>query len=79
MSGSDFFEDWFSRASRRDDDKNIFEKSDVEKPQPQVSISSMCLRESFTRADPKSTKNTVKMSVFFCFWNLHAQKLLVEH
>jgi len=62
MSGSDFFEDWFSRASRH---KNIFEKSDGEKPQPQVSISSTCLREAFTRADPKSTKNTVKMSVVF--------------
>jgi hypothetical protein len=65
MSGSDFFEDWFSRASRRDDDKNIFEKSDGEKPQPQASISSTCLREACTCAYPKSTKNTVKMSVVF--------------
>ncbi len=29
-------------------------------------------RAAFKCADPKSAKNTVNTSVFFCFWELHA-------
>jgi len=30
------------------------------------------LREDFTHADPKSTKNSVKLSFFFCDWGICA-------
>jgi len=36
------------------------------------------LLEAFTCADLKSTKKTVKFSVFWCFWDLQAQEMLKE-
>ncbi len=36
------------------------------------------LRAAFPRVDPKSAKKTYNLTVFLCFWDLCAQKLLVE-
>ncbi len=36
------------------------------------------LRAAFALTDPKSAKKTVKLSVFLRFWDLQAQKLLLE-
>jgi len=36
------------------------------------------LRAAFTCADPKSAKNTDNLTVFLRFWDLRAQKLLIE-
>jgi len=36
------------------------------------------LLADFTCADPESAKETVKLSVFLRFWDLRAQKVLLE-
>jgi len=37
------------------------------------------LHNAFTCTDTKSAKNTDNLTVFLCFWYLHAYKLLAEH
>jgi len=44
---------------------------------PWVNFSNI-LCPPFTHADSKSTKNTVNLSVFLCFWDLRAEKLHIK-